>query len=486
MARRDPVPEVGMVYAAPAGKGGFGACQLVGSDDGNLDVVALSWRGEHAPKLAQLRRSKPLTLTHHAHDGGQARVYVDGPPPPEFVALGVLPPKLSGKPQRPSYSGWEWVAIQIAAEAAWKRQPKRARDAYKRCHRDGPGDWRVSVGSEAHCTHQASPDEPFDWSQLDELGCLTELDVYGDLPGLLEYAATRPLLKTLRWHRHGRKRIDASGLTLDELAVTVPEAGLRLVLGELNTLALLNHGKVSATHPQRGEDLELELRFEAAELPPPIAGLSRLSSLQASAKTLDLRQVTQYSRLRTLRLDAQRGAATHLDALRKLKQLTRFELNDCYDFDPKSLPPSKQMPNLACVELDGFRKTLIPQLRQHWEGLPRLELRGAKTDAWLEANIDNPFNSWVDHHPSAVASKAATAYRKSLTRLRKLSAPKPAALKKEVRLYMAVFNDLDRRVGLDTVDREQVWEALQRLFSTAGIATSSDQLGEWFDEALDF
>jgi hypothetical protein len=489
VAKKGAAIEIGTVWSVPLRRGGFGACHLIEQEKRSLDVVALDFRGDAPPTLADLRGLGWLRLDHHANRGAPARLHVEGPPPPELSPIGVLAVDRE-VPAGRSYGLWGWFAVQIEAQARWAALPDDVREHYAHCHEHGPKRWSARIGSGDDCTDRVEPGEPFDWSCLDALGCLTELDVRGDVPGLLAWARRKPLLRILRWQAHGHARIDARGLDLDELSLDVPEGGLELAIdGGVDLLALLGEpgGDVRVAHPHDGDGLALELRGLTDALSPPVAGLARLSELHAHAPTtIDLRRVTAYPALQTLRLDAGRGRLEHPEALAQLPALRRFELSECYDFDPQALPARQALPALQAVELDGVRKTAAAVVKTRWAGVPELTVSGAKTEAWLRANLQNPFHGWVDHHPSRVASRAATAFRQALTQLGKCEPGDTDGHREVVATFLGVFNALDEEHGLHTVDREEVYDALDKLFSLAELDLDGDTLETWFDELRDF
>jgi hypothetical protein len=109
----------------------------------------------------------------------------------------------------------------------------------------------------------------------------------------------------------------------------------------------------------------------------------------------------------------------------------------------------------------------------------RLVLRGAKSDTWLAANLDNPFRDWVDQDARGGAA-ACKAYAKAVRDIYRATMtdadPEPI-----LHTFIEALNRLD---FLDTINRKEAGEVFDDLLARAGVP--KEQGGEWFDQWRDF
>ena len=468
----------------------FGAGQIIADLDGSWDVVALDWTGPEPPRATTLRGVKPLQLTDHGQGSTVARIVTHTMPPAGFDTIGSAKPTVRGPPPQ-NHGPWTWLVERIEAEAAWSRLPPAEVARYQRCRKNGQTTSRYSVGHAAYCDAVVAPGAVFDWARLDELGCLYELEVVGPLEGLFDYLATRRMIKKVRWHAHGVAELDASALELDTLNVDVPQGGLHLTVGNVRCLAIVDWsaaGRVAIDHQHDGAGLLLDLLSTArASLSVSLENLPQLSELSASnLGHVDGRALASYPQLRTLRLLGERMTFVNVSELAKLDKLEHFELWDCYNIDEAGLPQLDALPHLQSAEFNGLRQRAAQAIKKRWAKLPKLAVRGAKGDAWLAANADNPFNDWIDHHDAAVANAACAAYRKSFAKLSKLKAGQRAIMGEEVKSFVAAFNRLPPDATMDTLDAEAIWDALVQLVAAAKLEVEPEALQVWFDQAREF
>ena len=109
----------------------------------------------------------------------------------------------------------------------------------------------------------------------------------------------------------------------------------------------------------------------------------------------------------------------------------------------------------------------------------------ANAEQSLEANLNNPLRSWDgrDGVGAATARKAMRAYAGAHKKLSALEA-KPASdeLKTEkteiLKEFIAVFNAIDAKHSIDTMEREEIWEAFCKLCELAAVS-EKDQEKIW-------
>ncbi|MCB9574360.1 MAG: hypothetical protein H6709_19950 [Kofleriaceae bacterium] len=482
------------MLAVPLGDDRWTACQVVAVDDGGPVALSLQWLGDVRPTLDDVRDAPPLRVDHHAWDGDLAWRHVTPAPPSTFVPLGALPVP-PGLGACNAHGSWDGVGGEIGGQARWLALPAAARAAYKAAHRRRDdvtldlGALTVTARADRARLHVDAaalpPGTALRWAGLDDLGCLTELDYDGDDPGVIGHLRARPMIAELSWSAHGQATIDLRELTITTFATTLA-APLTLHLPpSVTTLRVRGDARHLTCH-QAGDGRRLELWVgpdDDGRLALPAGGLARLDALHVwGARRVDAAAIATWTALTRLHVH---GDAVTLDGVERLAALTalrRLELIHCYGLDAAAFPAAATAwPALTSASIDGHRKADAAALRARLAGVASVELRGGKTDAWLSANLDNPFRDWVDR-AAAVGRAAAAAWRTACAALD--GARSRRTTEAALRALVDAFNRLGDRHGLDTVDREEVGEAFLTLSRRAGIDDATS--GAWFDAWREF
>lgn len=482
-------------YAMPIRGGRWGAVQVLGIDGENADIIAFDWLGKKPPTSQQLAKAKPLVLDHHAQKGRVQRSYASGPVPSHFRTVGDLPPVVSGPMQPPSYAGWESFDLQLRLQQRWDHEVPKAEKARYRAgdqqitlgETTVMGNHTMTIGETPHATLPWPADAPVPWKVLDGAGTLSKLFYHGRDVGVIEYVASRKLISELSWYDHGQSSLDFRGASLRELRLGVTKRLTIELDDELERLTLNRHGKgrsVSVRQGSGGEGLSLTLFQPVDQLfPPAVKGLERLSELDVSWLTLiDLRAIAKaYPALRSLTVRGKYARLTHPEALAKLSELESLTLYDVYELDVASLPPIEKLPKLTQVTFGGLKKSDAQLLRKHFKGLPALDIHGAKNDAWIAANAQNPLRDWVDDD-EAFGEKACKIYAKTY---RGATTARGAAAKKLLTDFIKALNQLDTKYEvMDTIRREEAYEAYHQLVALTDV--SEKEADDWWSELCEF
>ena len=68
---------------------------------------------------------------------------------------------------------------------------------------------------------------------------------------------------------------------------------------------------------------------------------------------------------------------------------------EAYGIHPAEIPI---LEGVGFLEFNGIARTAAKALKARF---PAVRIHGAKPDAWIAANIDNPLRDWVDDHERA-------------------------------------------------------------------------------------
>lgn len=337
---------------------------------------------------------------------------------------------------------------------------------------------------------RVDPTAAIRWEELDRLPGLTELAYTGRDPRLPEYLARRPGIRSLSWGGHGQRCLDFSDGHLEQLSFDASGAlEVRLPRsGSVRSLALAAPKAAEAVRvvaPGDGAGIYLMIGCQdVPDGPAAIPGLEALRALSVFHVTrLELERLRPYGALEELSVAGPPGEILDIERLAQFPRLAKLMLRDCYHLGADRFPARVRLPGLRSVSVDGVRQAEGALLKERLAGLPELSLRGQRTDAWLRANLDNPFREWPDDYGDTAGRAAMAAFRTALTALEKPATRADAAAIRDVlQAFVDRFNRLSARAPFDTIQREQVADGYDEL---AGRVMGTVPLAEaraWFDE----
>jgi hypothetical protein len=499
----------GDVAVAPLPGGGFGACQISGITDEAITLHALDWSSPEPPQLDDLRRVGPVPLTHHRSSDRLAQISVfrgNHPVPADFEWIGNLPLPDGVPTKVNAYSGWEWPLGAVARQRHWDALPAEVTTAFQASRPAEPvtadlgagpvtlstSDSRLDLLAGAAGTLSVAAGTP-DWSVLDRLPRCTQVAWSGPDHGLTEALARHHLVTDLHW-ADAPAVVDLSGTGVRALRIAgddlreirLPSAAHHLILGPTPQRCT-----VLAADSGRWLQLELHQATTATRVP---AGLDQVRSVSLSGRgVLSAATLDGLAAAHTLELrwTSPPGRLDDPAALAGLTSLRIVEMFDAYGLDGDSLP---DLPSLRHLAVHGLRGSVARELRSRFRRSDvELSLRGAKTDIWLAANLDNPFRDWADDNARAGAA-ACKAYASALRAVDRLARPTPTtavtptapdAAEAVLRELIDRLHALDEKYKIiDTVRREEAGDAFMALAGRAGVP--EDRAAKWFDEWRDF
>ncbi|QYC45451.1 hypothetical protein Nocox_39520 [Nonomuraea coxensis DSM 45129] len=474
--------EIGDVVAVPLPLGGYGACQVTATGE-HLTVCVLDWRSDAVPALDDLRTAGPLRVDHHSWSGDPEVVDVPAGEhlPAGAVLLGRLPvlPGLPGASA--AFGSWQGMGLQVVLQRRWELEvPAAVREAYKRAARGRVqadlGHGPVSRPAALSALDLRDHAGDVRWAGLDALPRLTQLTWRGAERGLVAALEARPLITALRWE-DPPEAVDLSGTGLHGL--TLAGAGPRRVALPPGLMALWLEGEAPETveAADGGRWIRLTTRSGA---PRGLRGVRDLV-VEASGDVSGacFGGLAELERL-SVRWAPPHGGLAGLDAHPRLHTL---ELTDAYGVEASMLP----VPGgpLRLLRVDGFRSSRSRAVRQRYRGAGVIvEIRGAKPDHWLEANLDNPLRDWVDDHKRA-GEAACRAYAAASRAIAALDVDDPGAVadaRTILRSFVETLNGVEERYEIiDTLRREEAGEVFSALAERAGVPASEAEawFGDW-------
>ena len=175
------------------------------------------------------------------------------------------------------------------------------------------------------------------------------------------------------------------------------------------------------------------------------------------------------------------GTLTDTGELATHQGLGTLVIENAYDWDPAELP---ELPALRELEVNGTRKSTAAAVKARFKGTSvTVSVSGAKSESWLDANIDNPFLDWVeDSKPfGAAACKAYAKAAKAIDAIPADAEGRPGRAEAALRGFVADLNAVQRKYHLiDTMNREHAAEVFADLAGRAGVP--GDTADAWFED----
>ncbi|WP_433435319.1 hypothetical protein [Nonomuraea sp. CA-141351] len=475
--------EIGDVIVMPLPLGGFGACQVTDTD-AELTVCVLDWHSKGMPALDDLRGAGPLVVDHHSWEGVPKILSVDAsePLPAGFVRLGWLPVEPGMPRSTNSYGAWPGLGIQVVLQRQWDLHvPAEAKAAYKAAK---PGQVEADFGvrrmrrpAMVSALDLRELQGEVRWAGLDALPRVTALTWAGSDRGLAAALEARPIITGLHW-LDPPDEVDLGGTHLHGL--TFAGAGpRRLALPPfLTSLSLSPDGPPPETVTAAGDGRWIRLTTRSG-VPAGLRGVRDVA--MEVAGDLPLATLGGLADLESLRVQWL-GPYGGLVGEAALPSLHTLQLIDAYGVEAPMLPPPGGP--LRHLSVASLRSSQSRPIKERYRGSEvRVRLRGAKSDKWLAANIDNPLRDWVDDDRRAGAA-ACRAYAAAAQAIGLLSPDDPGAVadaREVLREFVETLNALDERHGLiDTLRREEAGDAFMGLAERAGVPAG--EAGSWFDE----
>ncbi|MCA9032647.1 MAG: leucine-rich repeat domain-containing protein, partial [Planctomycetaceae bacterium] len=256
---------------------------------------------------------------------------------------------------------------------------------------------------------------------------------------------------------------------LDNIGIEVTGKLLHIKLpthGRFEYLRILQPPKgcrATVVCPNRGEGVTLMI-YGPTFLAIP--GLKQIRRLQLfDCRDVDLSNIAKaYPHLASLDISGKAVTLRHEESLTKLKSLEELCIQNCYTMDVTAFPDPTHLPALESLDIDGLRVDDADALKAKYQSLEELGLRGKRTAEWIANNLDNPFRDWSDYFGAAAGKKAMSAWNTAnndLTKLgKKVNAKKSATI---LKAFVEVFNQLEAKSGLETDQRETIYDAFMAL-----------------------
>ena len=482
--------KIGDIFAVRLKRKGvyFVAQILSGGDEAGRFAVVLDLFTKEPPGLKEAAKLKPFYFGHHFWEREEFYLSADEILDAKPVFIGNAAP-ICKPPRQASLQNTEQICMQLA----WNELPKDIRDKFKSASKQK---LEIRQLQDREFYAEFARQNPFCYEIKSEIWD----------ENLKDFLEATPMITNMELNC-AAKSLDISRTYVQEL--TLDTSGIQEVLLNDSLYRLTLKGDASRLKSVRcpfdGELLGIQLELNGGGF--CVSGLEKLRELRIFSQRgecVDLADVAaSFPNLREIFINAQGGTLKNIDALAKLKRLQAMRLSDVYGFD--SFPARERLPHLRRLWLRSVPKTVCEAAKREFKDIEDIEIKQPRSDQWLEANLNNPLRGWDGREgvSAAASKKAMKAYadaHKTLSAIKAepvskeletasknakaqtskkaaragkfdtASAGSAAARAKVLKDFISVFNAVGAGRGIDTMEREEIWEAFCKLCELAAVS----------------
>ncbi len=441
-------------------KGVYFVAQILDGDAAGRFAVVLDLFTKEPPYLKEAAKLKPFYFGHHFWEREEFYLSTDEIINAKPVFVGNAGP-ICKPPRQASLQNTEQICMQLA----WNELPKDIRDKFKSASKQK---LEIKQPQDREFYAEFARQNPFCYEIKSEIWD----------ENLKDFLESTPMITNIELNC-AAKSLDISRTYVQEL--TLDTSGTQEILLNDSLYRLTLKGDASRLKSMRcpfdGELLSVQLELKGGGF--CVSELEKLCELRIFSQRgehVDLADVAvSFPNLREIFINAQGGTLKNIDALAKLKRLQTVRLRDVYGFD--SFPARAQLPHLKRLWLRSVPKTVCEAAKKQFKDIEDIEIKQPRSNQWLEANLNNPLRGWDGREGvSAAASKKAMKAYESAHKMLSAIKTKPArdehkTEKTEIlKEFIAVFNAVGAGRGIDTMEREEIWEAFCKLCELASVS----------------
>ena len=214
---------------------------------------------------------------------------------------------------------------------------------------------------------------------------------------------------------------------------------------------------------------------------PEFSDLSNTESVYVEVSPIgdpfDCGSLLQFEKLKHLQIIGNICNAKSLSELKELESLRLFSVPDLSELPPVDC--WKHLDHFLGVDIDEIAGKEIRKQLKALEKEREIEIHISKlrSKEWFATEYDNPFKGWEGKN----GKKASRLYKDTLKEIKKVTGEEE--LREHIICFTKVFNTFD---NIDTVEREDIWMAVNRLSASSSLDIAGDTLMQWFDEVRDY
>ena len=449
------------------------SAQIVVQDDSRGTIaVLLDIFSKEVPTLDALKKAKPFVLDHHYWHTTNFYLYIGELWAFNPIFIGNSTPIDTPTNEHLSTFGMEQFSLQYQ----WNQLPDDFKKSFKE---QSPRNKTIKISR--------SENKDFYTSLLQEKPLAYEVKSCIFDAQLQSFLKENQQVSDLELEEVDEAIVDISASGID--SIVIRDSYIEKIVLNRYIQTLYTLGDFSAIKeivcPFEGELLHLGLsNFNSGYL--KFKGLGEVRSLNIFSDknySVDIAEIANtFPNLEFLKINGQNASLRNIEALAKLQHLESVWLSDLYDFD--SFVKKTEMPNLRSISLWSVPKVVTDKVKKEFKGIDELDIKQARTDEWIKANLDNPLRNWDGREGTkpSVAKKAMKAYTDAYKKLSGNKNKDEAVT--TLQNFIAIFNEIDKKHHIDTLEREEIWEAFKILAELTPL--SVNEIEDIFEDLRDF
>lgn len=366
------------------------------------------------------------------------------------------------------------------------------------------GQGSLSIGtkgiSEGKYDIWVEPGDTINWDAFNE--CFTyygerqkKEHPFGDWPrwiyysgmdtGFIEWTAKRKT-ESFHWTPTKEVSVDMENVVISELTLNLKHH-VKITVGPKVRMLVLEGNPENAEVKTCGKAPELVFVLKDYENPDNIYRIPDFKELQDTAfvgiesspvgDVFDCESLRQFKHVKTLNIW---GNVKKTSILSELTELESIGMR--YVPDMSGFPDVRSWKNLDRFIGWNIEETAGKDLRKQLKALEKekeldYQISQLRSKTWFATEYDNPFKNWE----GTKGRKASKLYKDYLKEIKKV--PDEATVKDSIIRFTEAFNTFD---DLDTVEREDTYDAVRRLIMASPIEIDENIWLEWFDSTRDF
>lgn len=473
------------------GKKKYTALQVVDviAEKNQCVLLGLYYWDDEPLTAIQLDKIKPFWQNHHSWKGEYSFVLCEGEMPKSYTFVGSKEVLAYPENELNHVSSWYYSCLQVSLQKAWDELPESYRTSYK----------SVEVSRSSIRADEVA--EMADGTELSKYPHLTKLEVDGENSWMMDYVNTHHNITELLWENYSENTINLSNSRIVDFKTDGKGAKLLVLNDYLHYLYFIDSipSDLEVQTALKNRSFDLHLRNTNNLQVFKSANVTELQIVGNGKEPIDMAEIAKYlPSLRTLRIWGNPDSIENMGAIAKFVNLRWLTLNDTFGFTASDFPSPNKLPAVSCIWMNSIPEDVAKKVKKEYKHI-ELWIRKARKPEWLKANLNNPFRHWDgDEYISAAHAKKATAiYAKQYKQICDFIKVNTSTdvLQKEleeiVKAYAEEFNKMDKRTHwIDTVTREDIWEALNLMLKPAievhGGKINVDGLMDLFDRIRDF
>lgn len=460
--------------------GVYCSCQVLYANEYNVAMVFFNHFSAEIPSLDVVKHLTPLYLNHH-HWQEKFETVIHYPLSNSFYFVGNTP--IITPTHKKTFN--EIGLYQLDFQYAWQQLPSFIQEHYHATGQILPqyqhiaeyANLNLSQLSRAkiHLRENKTLSELREIKEKYYFSSSIQSQFFND--DLRAFLMENPLITSFTFLQNVPKEVDISDTYLNHLMINISGVEKLILNRAMHNLNLM--GDFSDLKeiicPFDGQLLQLSLSPYTQNV-VHFLGLTSVQYLR-----FDVHQSLDINFLKNKFINIQHleikeygygGKIENIMMLKDFNVLKGLSIDNCYDFD--EFPLLSDFPHLQKLHIKSIPKNIGDKIKKSFKSVHELKISQLRNEEWIQTHFKNPFKDW-ENKPNIPHSKAMKAYADAYKKLSKdiLNEDEKLAILQE---FLQVFQAIDKKWHLDTLEREEVYHAYQKLLALTDIEQKTAEL----------